>query len=76
MFVDVQLRGPYAFWHHTHRFSPIDEQATIIEDEVLYLLPFGPLGKIAHRIWIKRQLERIFDYRAKVIVALFGSPDP
>ncbi len=73
MFVDVQLRGPYAFWHHTHRFSTIGERGTLIEDEVLYLLPFGLLGKIPHRIWIKRQLTRIFDYRANVIAALFGS---
>ncbi|RMF35303.1 MAG: CDP-paratose 2-epimerase [Chlorobiota bacterium] len=73
MFVDVQLRGPYAFWHHTHRFSSLEGRGTLIEDEVLYLLPLGLLGKISHCIWIKRQLSRIFDHRAKVIAALFGS---
>lgn len=74
-FVDVQLCGPYTFWHHTHRFSPIEERATLIEDEVLYLLPFGLLGSLFHRLWIKRQLTRIFDYRGTVIGTLFGSAE-
>ncbi len=62
-FVDVQLKGPYSFWHHTHRFSALDSNTTLMTDEVLYLLPFGPVGEIVHTLWVKHQLKRIFDYR-------------
>lgn len=62
-FVDVQLKGPYSFWHHTHRFLALDDKSTLMIDEVLYLLPFGPIGEIAHTLWVKRQLKHIFEYR-------------
>jgi ligand-binding SRPBCC domain-containing protein len=72
-FVDIQLRGPYSFWHHTHRFTSVEGgHATLIEDEVCYCLPFGLIGTVAHRIWIRSQLARIFDYRARVIADLFS----
>lgn len=61
-FVDVQLRGPYSFWHHTHTFEAVGEE-TIIRDEVRYALPFGPLGEIAHALMVKRQLSTIFNFR-------------
>ncbi len=72
-FVDVQLRGPYSFWHHTHRFTATGNNATLIEDEVLYLLPFGVAGRAIHALWVRRQLERIFDYRARRYRELFES---
>jgi len=71
MFIDVQLRGPYSFWHHTHRFEQV-EQGTVIEDEVLYLLPFVPLGHLVHFLWVRKELERIFAYRRERIAQMFG----
>jgi ligand-binding SRPBCC domain-containing protein len=65
-FSDVALRGPYSFWHHTHTFEET-EHGTMMIDEVRYALPFGLVGRIAHSLWVKRQLDGIFDYRAKVI---------
>jgi ligand-binding SRPBCC domain-containing protein len=66
-FVDVQLRGPYAFWEHTHTFEPDGQSAVVIGDRVRYALPFGPLGRIAHATFIRRDLERIFDYRERAV---------
>ena len=43
-FVDVQLRGPYALWHHTHEFEPAGDGQTLMRDTVRYALPLGPLG--------------------------------
>ena len=41
-------------------------------DHVRYELPFGPLGAVAHALFVKRQLRRIFDYRERVMVERFG----
>ena len=69
-FVDVQLKGPYSFWHHTHTFTPT-ENGTIITDEVNYAMPFGILGRIAHNLVVRHQLARIFTFRQEQILALF-----
>jgi ligand-binding SRPBCC domain-containing protein len=72
MFVDEQVIGPYALWHHTHTFRE-ENGATVIEDVVRYALPFGPLGWLAHRLFVRRRLEAIFAYRTNVIEAVFGA---
>lgn len=66
-FVDVQVRGPYAFWHHTHAFAPDGRGGTVMRDRVEYALPLGPLGALAHRAFVRRDLERIFAFRAEVV---------
>lgn len=68
-FVDEQLSGPYALWHHTHEFSPAPADAagrerTRMRDTVRYALPLGPFGELAHRILVRRDLDRIFGFRA------------
>ncbi len=70
-FVDVQLRGPYSFWHHTHFFDEIDG-ATRMKDEVRYGMPFGPLGEVVRMLHVERQIQNIFDYRLKVIEKEFS----
>ena len=61
-FVDVQLRGPYRLWQHTHSFQPHGD-GTLVRDVVHYALPLGPLGELARRAFVARDLERIFDHR-------------
>ena len=65
-FVDTAIRGPFRFWHHTHRFEPVGDRRTLMTDEVRYALPFGRLGSLALP-FVRRDLARIFDYRAEVI---------
>lgn len=77
-FVDEQLRGPYSFWHHEHRFEALDD-GTLIVDRVRYALPLltaGPLGEALHALYIRPTLEQIFDYRRDVFANLFGEPAP
>ncbi len=70
-FVDVQLKGPYSFWHHTHTFEEKDG-GTQVGDRVVYQMPFGLLGNLLNSIWVSRDLEHIFDYRMKVIGDIFS----
>jgi ligand-binding SRPBCC domain-containing protein len=71
-FVDVQVRGPYRLWHHTHELSPLDDGRTLMRDTVRYELGFGPLGALAHRVIVRRDLEAIFAYRAERVPALLS----
>lgn len=70
-FIDVQLKGPYAVWRHTHTFIDV-EGGTELGDRVVYELPFGPLGRVVHAAFVRRQLAQIFDYRERVMRELFG----
>jgi ligand-binding SRPBCC domain-containing protein len=69
-FVDMQLTGPYRLWHHTHEFRPDGAGGTVMTDTVRYALPYGPLGALAHRVLVRRDVERIFDHRARAVPAL------
>ena len=72
-FIDLQERGPYALWHHEHRFIP-DGRRTRMEDVVCYTLPFGPIGRLVHRLVVASQLRRIFSFRAATIAVRFDTP--
>ena len=69
-FVDEQRIGPYKLWHHQHKLVEI-EGGVEMTDIVTYSPPFGFLGAIANRLFIKRQLEEIFEYRKQVIDRIF-----
>ena len=69
-FVDEQRIGPYRLWYHEHRFEAVDGGVRMT-DQVTYALGFGPLGDLAHAVWVGRELRRIFDYREKRVAELF-----
>jgi len=71
VFVDEQLKGPYAFWHHEHRFLPIDGGVEM-QDTVQYKIPFGVFGALGTPI-VKAQLNKIFNYRKQKVTELFGT---
>ncbi len=66
-FVDTQVKGPYSLWEHTHLFEKDGDAATVIHDRIRYAIPLGPLGAIAQRLFVRRDLERIFDYRRDAV---------
>ncbi len=70
-FVDRQLQGPYRLWHHTHTFEP-DGGDTLMRDVVRYALPLGPLGEVARVALVRRDLDRIFDFRHAEIARRFN----
>jgi ligand-binding SRPBCC domain-containing protein len=70
-FVDVQTKGPYRSWRHAHDFSDAPG-GTLVRDRIEYEVPFGPLGEIARRLFIARQIRRIFDFRRAAIETAFA----
>lgn len=75
-FVDEQIMGPYSFWHHTHTFERRGTSTTVMHDRVRYALPLcfsGLPQDILHRLYVRPNLEHIFDYRRDVIDRMFGA---
>jgi ligand-binding SRPBCC domain-containing protein len=68
-FVDVQRRGPFLVWEHTHRLTAV-AGGTEIYDHVRYRLFFGPLGGLVRRLLVRGWVESIFDYRAEQVPGL------
>lgn len=65
-FRDVQLKGPFAKWQHTHLMHPDGASACFLEDRVDFELPFGILGNLAGKKFAIRKLNRMFEYRHQV----------
>jgi len=62
LFTDEQLRGPYRRWHHTHEFHEVEGGTR-------------PLGRAAHRFFVRRSLRQIFDYRRQKVAELWSAAD-
>jgi ligand-binding SRPBCC domain-containing protein len=71
LFVDEQASGPYSLWRHRHTFQP-GVYGTVVSDRVDYALPLGWLGRIVHRLIVRRQLERIFAFRQEALAGLWS----
>ena len=74
-FTDLQERGPYKYWNHFHEFVANDK-GVLIRDRVDYELPFGFLGSIAHKLFVKKKLEGIFSYRNQILEDTFNQKKP
>lgn len=61
-FEDLQVKGPYALWHHVHAFEDLPGGGTRMTDTVRYRLPFGWIGALASP-FVKRDVARIFAWR-------------
>jgi ligand-binding SRPBCC domain-containing protein len=70
-FADLQERGPYSYWLHTHTFRDADG-GTEMHDRVEYALPFGFLGRLLAAPLVRRELERVFNHRADAVQSIFG----
>jgi len=70
-FVDEQRAGPYALWHHEHKLKAT-KNGVLMSDLVTYRLPAGPLGSLAHGLFVQKQLRGIFQYRELALEKRFG----
>jgi len=69
-FIDEQRKGPYSIWHHEHHFSEVDGGVEM-HDILYYSIPFGFIGSIADRVFVRNKVRRIFEYREKRILEIF-----
>jgi ligand-binding SRPBCC domain-containing protein len=67
-FVDEQIRGPFARFRHEHRFEP-SAHGTRMVDTVEFRAPFGPLGRIAEVLVLRRHLVRLITERNRSLAA-------
>lgn len=74
-FLDEQLAGPYRLWHHRHLFKAIPGGVKMT-DQVHYALPFWPFGELAHGLFVRPKLERIFAFRREALEKRFGRMEP
>jgi ligand-binding SRPBCC domain-containing protein len=74
-FADIQKQGPFKSFHHRHELTAeVRGQATgtIVRDLINYDVGFGWVGTLAQKLFIRRQLERTFEYRQQTLEKLLG----
>ena len=69
-FIDEQIKGPYKKWVHRHTFTS-ENNGTRINDHVVYVIPFGLIGNLFLKPYIKKELDKIFQYRESIIEKYF-----
>tara|TARA_B100000683_G_scaffold103217_1_gene101879 strand:+ start:2131 stop:2589 length:459 start_codon:yes stop_codon:yes gene_type:complete len=69
-FVDEQRSGPYKMWHHEHILEETND-GIIMKDIISYIPPYGFIGLILNKLFIKKQVREIFQYRTKVLDDIF-----
>jgi ligand-binding SRPBCC domain-containing protein len=62
-FEDVQERGPFAWFHHEHRFEPLVGGRTRMRDHWQHRSPLGPLGWLADRLVVGRYMRQQLETR-------------
>ncbi len=65
-FCDEQIKGPFVKWLHVHRMLPKTERTSVLEDNIVYRLPLGSIGRALGKKTMQRKLERLFRYRHEV----------
>jgi len=73
-FIDEQRRGPYSIWHHEHHFKEVNGGVEM-HDILYYCIPFGFLGSIADRLFVRNKVKGIFEFREKRVKELFPEPN-
>lgn len=60
-FVDEQVRGPFKWFRHEHRFEAAGDAGTLMIDRLAFAAPLGVLGRLAELVvgpYLRRLIER------------------
>jgi uncharacterized protein len=68
MFRDIQYKGPFSSWSHTHIFKAAGE-ASLLEDSIEYSLPLHSLLPSFIKQHVDTTLQRTFEHRRRVLTA-------
>ncbi|RZL06665.1 MAG: hypothetical protein EOO89_24130 [Pedobacter sp.] len=71
-FIDEQRFGPFAFWHHEHKFIPVDG-GVLMHDTLHYSVGWSIIGNVANNMLVEQRIMDIFKFRTKKITEIFGS---
>jgi hypothetical protein len=71
-FADSQKSGPFADWIHTHHFTTMPS-GTLMTDTVVYRVPGRWAGRVIDRLYVERDVNRIFDFRQGAITRLISA---
>ena len=66
-FVDIQIKGRFSHWKHTHDIIPYGNSISLLEDRIEYRLPLGKIGRLVARKIVTKNLEEMFEYRHRIV---------
>lgn len=67
-FVDEQVRGPFRSFRHVHEFTN-DAAGTLMVDRIEFTAPFGPLGRLAEKLFLARYFRKLIESRNQHLTA-------
>ena len=73
-FMEDQASGPFVgplpfwngSWHHEHLFDKVDENNSLLTDDIAYDFPMDPFGSIFGGWYTTKRLKQMFAYRRHV----------
>jgi ligand-binding SRPBCC domain-containing protein len=68
-----QVSGFFTSWDHTQVLKVHNERTTLLTDLVNFELPFGFLGALADDLYVRRDIERVLQYRLLKVEEYLGS---
>jgi ligand-binding SRPBCC domain-containing protein len=66
MFIDTQVKGDFKMMKHVHHFKPC-ENGTIMIDLLEFEPPYGSVGRIFSKFYLKRYMKNLLEQRNKVL---------
>lgn len=67
-FRDRQISGPFAAFLHVHTFAE-HPRGTLMRDVVTFRSPFGPIGRVVDRLFMRTYMRGVIDERNRTLVA-------
>lgn len=69
-FQDIQEKGAFKSWKHEHFFTQ-EKENTVVKDVITFQVPFGIIGRLFFKFYLKKELSTTFKYRVERLNVLF-----